>query len=160
VDTTSSLVPVTPFCPSPRFKLPWRTVGASLILSPPWTPRYNISEPLPALSDALRSQCDSQVDTSDLTVRRRRLMINRLMSLSISSGPPSRGEDSEGKPGTWDNGVDPEAHQLQRDIQLRKDLLRLRMLELIKECRTSSLETTGFKFYLVPRLEEGGSVCT
>ena len=87
-------------------------------------------------------------------------MTKPLLSLSISSGPPSRGEDSEGIPGTWDSGVDPAARQLQRDVQLRKDLLRLSMLELMKEFRTSSLETTGSKFYLVVRLEEGGTVCT
>ena len=76
-----------------------------------------------------------------------------LVPLSFASGPSSRGEDNEGRPGTRGSGVDPAARQLQRDVQLRKEL-RLRRLELIKECRTRALETTGSKFHLVARLEE------
>lgn len=148
--TWHTFLPLTPA----QATLAIRRSIVNTVTEPPWAPRYNISEPLPALSDALRSQCGRQGGTSDLTLRRRRLMTNPLMPLSIASGPPSRGEDREGKPGMRGSGVDPAARQLQRNVQLRKELLRLRRVELIKECRTRTLETTGSKFHLVARFEE------
>jgi hypothetical protein len=49
---------------------------------------------------------------------------------------------------------DPAARQLQRDLRLKKMLLKLRSVELIKELRTRALDTHGTKYQQIARLSE------
>ena len=50
--------------------------------------------------------------------------------------------------------MDPAARQLQRDIKLKKTVLKMRTVELLKELRTLALDTSGSNYLLTARLEE------
>ena len=145
---------------------PAHNASRSPSLTPPWAKRYEIPEPLaldssnaPAHRATPATSPSSFLPHTPDNARRPRRLFPSPTSVPDSTPthlPPAL-HAAVGQ-GACVNGerqpMDPAARQLQRDIKLKKTVLKMRTVELIKELRTRALDTSGSKYLLTARLEE------
>ena len=132
----------------PNSSLPSSVTSLSAVTHPPepdWVSRYN----LPDSANTKRYK----------TMESEQSQVGRPFLPTLASGPSlqtalptieGHGNLSQARTGSVANSAE---RQLERDRQLDRDVLKLRSVDLIRECRTRALDTSGSKFQLTARLQ-------